>query len=144
MQGESMSQAQGNDGQERKAEASQDDDKRDAEHEARGLGTSASQGKSAGDVKNTTGNPTGKRRDSNRHVEIERGKIFGGILRQLIADNDGQLAEYRSKIEELEKRGQQLLALYEQLQVEADEGEDDELPEEELPKDEGQGRMEEE
>ena len=138
-----MSQAQGNDGQERKAEASQDDDKRDAEHEARGLGTSASESKSAGDVKNTTGNPTGKRRDSNRHVEIERGKIFGGILRQLIADNDGQLAEYRSKIEELEKRGQQLLGLYEQLQVETDEGEEDELPEEELPEEEAQGRMEE-
>ena len=138
-----MSQPEGNDGQERKAEASQDDDKRDAEHEARGLGTSASESKSAGDVKNTTGNPTGKRRDSNRHVEIERGKIFGGILRQLIADNDGQLAEYRSKIEELEKRGQQLLGLYEQLQVETDEGEEDELPEEELPEEEAQGRMEE-
>ncbi|HEY9603165.1 MAG TPA: hypothetical protein V6C85_16240 [Allocoleopsis sp.] len=127
-----MSQPEGNDGQETKVQTSQDDDQCNAEHEARGLGTSASQGKSAGNVKNTTSNPTGKRRDSNRHVETERGKIFGGILRQLIADNDGQLAEYRSKIEELEKRGQQLLALYEQLQVEADEGEEDELSDDEV------------
>jgi hypothetical protein len=139
MQGESMSQPEGNDGQETKVQTSQDDNQRNAEHEARGLGTSASQGKSAGDVKNTTSNPTGKRRDSNRHVEIERGKIFGGILRQLIADNDAQLAEYRSKIEELEKRGQQLLALCEQLQVEADEGEEEELSEGEV-----QARSEEE
>lgn len=129
-----MSQPEGNDGQETKVQTSQDDNQCNAEHETRGLGTSASQGKSAGDVKNTTSDPTGKRRDSDRHVETERGKIFGGILRQLIADNDGQLAEYHSKIEELEKRGQQLLALYEQLQVEADEGEEDELSEDEVQK----------
>lgn len=127
-----MSQPEGNDGQERKAEASQDDDQRNTEHEARGLGSSTGQGKSAGDVKDTTGNPTSKRRDSNRHIETERGKIFGGILRQLIADSDDQLAEYRSKIEKLEQRHQRLLALYEQLQVEADAGEDDELPEDEV------------
>jgi hypothetical protein len=127
-----MSQPEGNDGQERKVEASQDDDQRNAEHEARGLGASRDQGESAGDVKDTTGNPTGKRRDSDRHIETERGKIFGGILRQLIADNDAQLAEYHSKIEKLEQRGLQLLALYEQLQAEMGEGEDEESPEEEL------------
>jgi hypothetical protein len=93
---------------------------------------SRGQGESAGDVKDTTGNPTGKRRDSDRHIETERGKIFGGILRQLIADSDDQLAEYRSKIEKLEQRHQRLLALYEQLQVEADAGEDEELREDEV------------
>ncbi len=128
-----MSQPKGNggQGQERKAEASQDDDQRNAEHEARRLGTSRDQSKSAGDVKDTTSNQTGKRRDSDRHIETERGTIFGGILRQLIADNDDQLAEYRSKIEKLEQRGLQLLALYEQLQVETSKGEDEELSEEE-------------
>jgi hypothetical protein len=133
MLGESMSQPKGNggQGQERKAEASQDDDQRNAEHEARRLGTSRDQSKSAGDVKDTTSNQTGKRRDSDRHIETERGTIFGGILRQLIADNDDQLAEYRSKIEKLEQRGLQLLALYEQLQVETSKGEDEELSEEE-------------
>ena len=132
MQAESMSQPEGNDGQERKVEASQDDDQRNAEHEARRLGTSRDQSKSAGDVKDTTSNQTGKRRDSDRHIETERGKIFGGILRQLIADSDDQLAEYRSKIEKLEQRHQRLLALYEQLQVEADAGEDEELREDEV------------
>jgi hypothetical protein len=127
-----MSQPEGNDGQEGKAETSQDDDQRNAEHEARRLGASRGQGESAGDVKDTTGNPTGKRRDSNRHIETERGKIFGGILRQLIADNDDQLADYRSKIEKLEQRRLQLLALYEQLQVETDEGEEDKLSEDEV------------
>ncbi len=139
-----MSQPEGNDGQERKAEASQDDNQRNAEHEARGLGASTGQGKSAGHVKNTTGNPTGKRRDSDRHIETERGKIFGGILRQLIADNDDQLADYRSKIEKLEHRRLQLLALYEQLQVDIGEGEEDEASEEQLPEDEAQVRLEEE
>ncbi|HEY9668925.1 MAG TPA: hypothetical protein V6C91_19100 [Coleofasciculaceae cyanobacterium] len=139
-----MSQPEGNDGQERKAEASQDDNQRNTEHEARGLGASNAQGKSAGDVQNTTGNSTGKRRDSDRHIETERGKIFGGILRQLIADNDDQLADYRSKIEKLEHRRLQLLALYEQLQLDIGEGEDEEPPEEELSEDEAQVRSEEE
>ncbi len=134
-----MSQSKGNDGQERKAKASQDDAQRNTEHEARRLGASRDQGESDGDVKDTTGNPTGKRRDSDRHIKTERGKIFGGILRQLIADNDVQLAEYRSKIEKLEQRGLQLLALYEQLQVETSTGEDEESSEEKV-----QGRSEEE
>ncbi len=134
-----MSQPEGNDGQEGKAETSQDDNQRNAEHEARRLAASRGQGESAGDVKDTTSNPTGKRRDSNRHIKTERGTIFGGILRQLIADNDDQLAEYRSKIEKLEQRGLQLLALYEQLQVETTTGEDEESSEEEV-----QGRSEEE
>ena len=129
-----MSQPEGNgrQGQERKAEASQDDDQRNAEHEARRLGAFRDQSKSARDVKDTTGNQTGKRRDSDRHIETERGTIFGGILCQLIADNDDQLAEYRSKIEKLEQRGLQLLALYEQLQVETSKGEEDELSEDEV------------
>jgi hypothetical protein len=50
----------------------------------------------------------------------------------LIADNDDQLADYRSKIEKLEQRRLQLLALYEQLQVETDEGEEDKLSEDEV------------
>ena len=131
MQGESMSQPEGNDGQERKAEASQDDNQRNAEHEARRLGTSRDQSKSAGDVKDTTSNQTGKRRDSDGHSNTERGTISGGILRQLIAETHDQLAEYRSKIEKLEQRSLQLLALYEQLQVETSKGEDEELSEEE-------------
>jgi hypothetical protein len=57
----------------------------------------------------------------------------------LIADNDDQLAEYRSKIEKLEQRGLQLLALYEQLQVETSTGEEEESSEEEV-----QARSEEE
>jgi hypothetical protein len=136
-----MSQPEGNggQGQERKAEASQDDDQRNAEHEARRLGASRDQSKSAGDVKDTTSNQTGKRRNSDRHIETERGTIFGGILRQLIADNDDQLADYRSKIEKLEQRGLQLLVLYEQLQIETSKGEDEESSE-----DEGQTRSEEE
>jgi hypothetical protein len=141
MLGESMSQPEGNggQGQERKAEASQDDDQCNAEHEARRLGASRDQSKSAGDVKDATSNQTGKRRDSDRHIETERGTIFGGILCQLIADNDDQLAEYRSKIEKLEQRGLQLLALYEQLQVETSTGEEEESSEEEV-----QARSEEE
>ncbi len=50
----------------------------------------------------------------------------------MIADSDDQLAEYRSKIEKLEQRHQRLLALYEQLQVEADAGEEEELREDEV------------
>ncbi len=141
-----MSQPEGNDGQERKVEASQDDNQRNAEHEGRRLGTSVGQSESAGDVKDTTSNPTGERGDSDRHVETDSGKASGGILRQLIEEHEDQLAEYRAKlaeyqsmIEKLEQRRRQLLTLYEQLQVETGEGE-----EEKLPEDEAEARSEEE
>jgi hypothetical protein len=134
MQGESMSQPEGNDGQERKVEASQDDDQRNVEHEGRRLGASACQGEGAGDVKNRIGNPTGKRRDSDRHIETGRGKIFGGILRQLIVQTRDQLADYRSKIDNLENSLLQLQQLYEHLQAEMSEGEDEESLENEVQK----------
>ncbi|MBD1807657.1 hypothetical protein H6F98_19725 [Microcoleus sp. FACHB-SPT15] len=133
-----MSQPEGNDGQKRKAEASQDDNQRNAEHEGRGLGTSAGQGESAGAVKDRISNPTGKRRDSDRHINTERGTISGGILRQLIEETHDQLADYRSKINKLENRLLQLEELYAQLQAKTGEGEDEELP------DEVQGQLEEE
>jgi hypothetical protein len=130
MQGESMSQPEGNDGQERKAKASQDDNQRNAEHESRGLGTSADQGQSARAVKDRISNPTGKRRDSDGYINTERGTISGGILRQLIAETHDQLADYRSKIDKLENRLLQLEELYAQLQAKTGEGEDEELPDE--------------
>ena len=123
-----MSQPEGNDGQERKAEASQDDNQRNAEHEGRGLGTSAGQGESDGAVKDRISNPAGKRRDSDGHINPERGTISGGILRQLIAETHDQLADYRSKIDKLENRLLQLEELYAQLQAKTGEGEDEELP----------------
>jgi archaellum component FlaC len=102
-----------------------------------GLGTSASQGESAGDVENETNNPICEKRDSIGFSGTQRGKIFGGILSQLIVDTRDQLADYRSKIEKLENMLLQLQQLYEQLQGEM--GGDDEASE-----DEGQTRSEEE
>jgi len=127
-----MKQPAGNDKKARQAEVSQQkqQDKCNPEHDTGRLGASASQSERARDVKDTTGNPTGKRRDSSRHIITKRGTTFGGILRQLIAENDDQLAEYRSKIEKLEKRRHQLQELYAQLQQEIDEGQDDELSDE--------------
>lgn len=130
---------EGNDKQARQTKVSKQKDQH-IDEDCRGrLGASASPGERPWDVENETGNPTGKRRDSNRHIDTEPGKKFGGILRQLIAEHDEQLAEYRSKlaeyqskIEELEQRRSQLREFYEQLQVNTDEGEDDELPEHEV------------
>jgi hypothetical protein len=109
-----------------------------------GLGTSASQGESAGDVENETSNPIRQKRDSSRFSSTERGKTFGGILSQLIVDTRDQLADYRLKIEKLENMLLQLQQLYEQLQAEMGGDEDDEAPEEELPEDEVQVRLDEE
>ena len=97
-----------------------------------GLGTSASQGESAGDVENKTDNPICKKRDSSRFSGTERGKIFGGILSQLIVQTRDQLADYRSKIEKLENMLLQLQQLYEQLQAEMGEDEEDEAAEDEV------------
>ncbi len=136
----------GNGEQARQTKARQADNQCNSEHDPGRLGASASQSERAWDVENEASNPTGKRRDSNRHINSKPGKTFGGILRQLIAENNDQLAEYRSKlaeyqskIEELEHRRSQLQEFYEQLQVNAGEDEDEESSEEEV-----QARSEEE
>ncbi len=137
---------EGNDEQARQTEVSKQKDQYIDEDCRGGLGASASQGKRAWDVENEAGNPVGERRDSDRYIDTKPGKTFGGILRQLIAENNDQLAEYRSKlaeyqskIEELEHRRSQLQEFYEQLQVNAGEDEDEESSEEEV-----QARSEEE
>lgn len=142
---------EGNDEQARQTEVSKQKDQYIDEDCRGGLGASASQGNRAWHVENEAGNPVGERRDSDRYIDTKPGKTFGGILRQLIAENDDRLAEYRlklaeykSKIEELEHRRSQLREFYEQLQAEIGDSEDDELPEEELPEDEVQVRSEEE
>jgi hypothetical protein len=150
-----MKRSAGNGEKARQTEVSQQQNKQqdqcNPEHEQGGLGTSASQGRSARDDEDKTDNPIGEKRDSSGFSGTERGKSVGGILRQLIAENNAQLAEYRSKlaeyqskIEDLEQRRYQLREFYEQLQAEIGQGEDDELPEEELREDEGQTRSEEE
>ncbi len=150
-----MKRSAGNGEKARQTEVSQQQNKQqdqcNPEHEQGGLGTSASQGRSARDDEDKTDNPIGEKRDSSGFSGTERGKSFGGILRQLIAENDDRLAEYRlklaeyqSKIEELEQRRSQLREFYEQLQAEIGDGEDDEASEEELPEDEAQVRLEEE
>jgi len=123
--------SEGNDTQARQTKVSQPKDKCIDADDGGGLGTSANQSRRIGDVANEAGNPTGKRRDSDGHVKTKRGKIFGGILRQLIEEHDDQLAEYRSKlaeyqskIEKLEQKRYQLQELYEQLQVDTCEGEE--------------------
>ncbi len=141
-----MKQSAGNGEEARPAKVSQQkqQDQCNLEDGRGGLGTSASQGESAGDVENETDNPIREKRDASRFSGTERGKIFGGILSQLIVQTRDQLADYRSKIEKLENMLLQLQQFYEQLQAEIGDSEDDELPEEELPEDEVQARSEEE
>ncbi len=141
-----MKQSAGNGEEARQAKVSQQkqQDQCNLEDGRGGLGTSASQGESAGDVENETDNPIRQKRDASRFSGTERGKIFGGILSQLIVQTRDQLADYRSKIEKLENMLLQLQQFYEQLQAEIGDSEDDELPEEELPEDEVQARSEEE
>jgi TolA-binding protein len=137
---------EGNDTQARQTKVSKPKNKCIDEDCTGRVGASASQSERAWGVENETGNPTGERRDSNRNIDTKPGKTFGGMLRQLIAEHNDQLAEYRSKlaeyqskIEELEHRRSQLQEFYEQLQVNAGEDEDEELPEDEV-----QARREEE
>ncbi len=135
---EVVKKATGNDEKARQTKVSQHKQQAECNFEdgRRGLGVSASQGARAWDIENKACNSFSQRRDSTRHLNIEIGKIFGGILRQLIAENDEQLADYRSKlaeyqskIEKLEQRRLQLRDFYEELQGEASVGE--QLPEEE-------------
>lgn len=141
-----MKQVAGNDEKARQTKVSQQKQQaqRNSENGRGGLGASATQGESAGDVENETDNPICEKRDSSGFSGTERGTIFGGILRQLIAETRDQLADYRLKIEQLENRLLQLQEFYEQLQAEIGGGEDEELPEEELSEDEAQARSEEE
>jgi archaellum component FlaC len=127
-----VKQSAGNDEEARQTKVSQQKQQAQCnlENGRGGLGTSASQGESARDVENETDNPIRQKRDSSRFSSTERGKTFGGILSQLIVDTGDQLADYRSKIEKLENRLLQLQQLYEQLQAEMGEDEDEELPDE--------------
>ena len=139
-----MKQSAGNDEEARQTKVSQQKQQAQCNLEdgRGGLGTSASQGESAGDVENETSNPIRQKRDSSRFSSTERGKTFGGILSQLIVDTRDQLADYRLKIEKLENMLLQLQQFYEQLQAEM--GGDDEASEDEVPEDEVQVRLDEE
>lgn len=133
-----MSQPKGNDKTARQTEASQDDDQRNPEHDTGGLGAFGGQSQSAGNIENKASNSISQRRDSTRHIDIELGEIFGGMLRQLIVENGEQLADYRSKlaeyqskIEKLEHKRLQLRELYEELQGQASTNENEQALEEE-------------
>lgn len=125
-----MPHPKGNDQETRQTEVRQRDENCSDEDDSGRLGSSAIQSGKIRHDEDRTNKPICPRRSSDRHTNTEQGKIFGGILRQLIAENDDQLAEYRSKIEKLEKRRHQLQELYAQLQQELDSSEDDELSDE--------------
>lgn len=135
-----MKKAAGNDEKARQTKVSQHKQQAKCNFEdgRGGLGKSASQGTRAWDIENKACNSFSQKRAANRHLDIKFGEKFGGILRQLIAENDEQLAEYRSKlveyqakIEKLEQKRSQLRELYEQLQGQASVGEEEESQEEE-------------
>jgi hypothetical protein len=127
-----VKQAAGNDEKARQTKVSQQKQQAqcNSEDDRGGLGASASQGERARDVENKTDNPICEKRDSRRSSGTQRGTIFGGILRQLIAETRDQLADYRSKTEQLENRLLRLQEFYEQLQAEI--GEEGELSEDEV------------
>ena len=130
-----MKKAAGNDEKARQTKVSQHKQQAQCNFEdgRGGLGKSASQSTRAWDIENEACHSFSQKRAFHRHFDLKFGEKLGGILRQLIAENDEQLADYRSKlaeyqlqIEKLEQKRHQLRELYEQLQGQASVGEEEE------------------
>jgi hypothetical protein len=140
MQEEFMEQQRKDDKGSRKTKIRQEHEDSNLETRAEGLGTISSESQSFRDVEIPVSTAVSQGRDTDRFSDTHRGTTAGGIIRELLDENDELTAYHSSQIEfhnnrlkQLNTRRLRLARLYAELQAKTGEDldEEDEVSEEE-------------
>lgn len=123
----------GNDEQARQTKIRQEHQDSDLARRAEGLGTIPSESQSSRDVQISVSAEVSQGRDTDRFSDTHRGTTAGGIIRELLDENDELTAYHSSQIEfhnnrlkQLSTRRARLERLYAELQAKTGEDLDDE------------------
>lgn len=123
----------GNDEQARQTKIRQEHEDSDLARRAEGLGTIPSESQSSRDVQISVSAEVSQGRDTDRFSDTHRGTTAGGIIRELLDENDELTAYHSSQIEfhnnrlkQLSTRRARLERLYGELQAKTGEELDDE------------------
>lgn len=136
-----MVQQRKDDKRSRKTKIRQEHEDSDLEAGAEGLGTIPSESQSSRDVEISVSTEVSQGRDTDRFGDTHRGTTAGGIIRELLDENDeltayhsSQIDFHNNRLKQLSTRRARLERLYAELQTET--GED--LDEEEVENEEGE------
>ncbi|MEP0833416.1 hypothetical protein NDI48_19810 [Microcoleus sp. AS-A8] len=128
-----MKTRKGNDEQARQTKIRQEHEDSDLARRAEGLGTIPSESQSSRDVQISVSAEVSQGRDTDRFSDTHRGTTAGGIIRELLDENDELTAYHSSQIEfhnnrlkQLSTRRARLERLYGELQAKTGEELDDE------------------
>lgn len=140
MQEEFMAKQRKDDKRSRKTKIRQEHQDSDLARRAEGLGTIPSESQGSRDVEISVSTAISQGRDTDRFGNTHRGTTAGGIIRELLDENDELTAYHSSQIEfhnnrlkQLSKRRARIEHLYAELQAKTSEDldEEDEINEEE-------------
>jgi len=127
-----MAQQRKDDKRSRKTKIRQEHEDSDLEARAERLGTIPSESQSSRDVEISASTTVSQGRDTDRFGDTHRGTTAGGIIRELLDENDELTAYHSSQIEfhnnrlkQLSKRRARLEHLYAELQAKTGENLDD-------------------
>jgi hypothetical protein len=128
-----MAQQRKDDKRSRKTKIRQEHEDGDLEARAEGLGTIPSESQSSRHVEISVSTAISQGRDTDRFGDTRRGTTAGGIIRELLDENDELTAYHSSQIDfhnhrlkQLSKRRARLERLYAELQAKTGENLDDE------------------
>jgi len=128
-----MAQQRKDDKRSRKTKIRQEHEDSDLEARAERLGTIPSESQSSRDVEISASTTVSQGRDTDRFGDTHRGTTAGGIIRELLDENDELTAYHSSQIEfhnnrlkQLSKRRARLEHLYAELQAKTGEDLDEE------------------
>jgi len=117
----------------RKTKIRQEHQDSDLEARAEGLGIIPSESQSSGNVEISVSAETSQRRNTDRFGDTHRGTTAGGIIRELIDENDqltvyhsSQIEFHNNRLKQLSNRRARLERLYAELQTKTGKNLDDE------------------
>lgn len=128
-----MAQQRKDDKRSRKTKIRQEHEDSDLARRAEGLGTIPSESQSSRDVEISVSTEVSQGRDTDRFGDTHRGTTAGGIIRELLDENNELTAYHSSQIEfhnnrlkQLSNRNARIERLYAELQAKTGEDLDDE------------------
>jgi hypothetical protein len=128
-----MTQQRKDDKRSRKTKIRQEHEDSDLEARAEGLGTIPTESQSSGDVEISVSTAVSQGRDTDRFSDTHRGTTAGGIIRELLDENDeltayhsSQIDFHNNRLKQLSTRRARLERLYAELQAKTGEEFDDE------------------
>lgn len=128
-----MEQQRKDDKRSRKTKIRQEHEDSDFARRAEGLGTVSSESQSSGDVEIPVSPEVSQGRDTDRFSDTHRGTTAGGIIRELLDENDeltayhsSQIDFHNNRLKQLNTRRVRLARLYTELQAKTGEDLDDE------------------